>query len=533
MLNRQGVHNVRQLLGTDWLRFRYLKGVSDKTRREILDRSRALKRLRPDLTPAPSTVDGAVRASIDRLAEQLVARRPAGEERPEDRILARYLAMEHQGPGDWPTAGEVARSAAVPRSAVADALEAARDRWNKSADLNALRTDVLALIADLGGVASASELAERLLAARGSVKDDGPGRWLRARAVLRAAVEQEKAKAEPRFNAYGEGGPVLIATAPENAAYAQALGRIADGLAAQDPLPGPARVEDELSRAPMPVGAQALPAGRRLRLAVAASSRAALSASQEVYPRGMGARAALRLSLGALTGPEVLEEKDIQDRVRARFPDARALPSRPELDALLEELNADRVWRDAPGGRAGFYAKTVSDSDSGAPAGQRLATSAPAAEAEILRRFPRAVISLERLMLRAMRQQAEARRVLWPRAVAADGAARDSVDFRNLLKLAARAAPAVRDEGLALREPALLTRPGLLARYDLMEVLETVAQASGAAGGPPSLWLLAPQSASGPPRIDDRILPVLSGSNWARLTDSWVLNQHRAGGKAA
>jgi hypothetical protein len=65
------------------------------------------------------------------------------------------------------------------------------------------------------------------------------------------------------------------------------------------------------------------------------------------------------------------------------------------------------------------------------------------AEAELLRRFPREVVSLERLMLRAMRAEASARKVLWPKALAADAASPDSADFKNLVRLATRAAPAV------------------------------------------------------------------------------------------
>jgi hypothetical protein len=86
------------------------------------------------------------------------------------------------------------------------------------------------------------------------------------------------------------------------------------------------------------------------------------------------------------------------------------------------------------------------------------------AEAELLRRFPREVVSLERLMLHAMRTRAEERRIAWPKALMADAAARDSTDFKNLLRLAAEAAPRVAKEVLALRQPALLTRPGLIAR---------------------------------------------------------------------
>jgi len=115
----------------------------------------------------------------------------------------------------------------------------------------------------------------------------------------------------------------------------------------------------------------------------------------------------------------------------------------------------------------------------------------------------------------------------------ADAAARDSADFRNLLRLAAEAAPRVAKEVLALRQPALLTRPGLIARYDLMAILDEFSQASGASGGPPSLWLLIPQATPGRPEIDGAILPVISAANWTRLSESWVKNAHRAGGRSA
>jgi hypothetical protein len=86
---------------------------------------------------------------------------------------------------------------------------------------------------------------------------------------------------------------------------------------------------------------------------------------------------------------------------------------------------------------------------------------------------------------------------------------------------------------LAFRTPALLTRPGLLARYGLIEMMEKLARTSGASGGPPSLWLLVPQSAQGRPQIDGHVLGVISAANWARLTDPWLANAHRAGGRRA
>jgi serine/threonine protein kinase len=572
VLDRMGIHTVHQLLGVPRLKFRYLTGVGDRIRREIRERAKRLAQLRPDLVPGGITDDDRGRASVDRLAEQLLPQRPAGDERPEDRILAYYLGIDDDAP-NWSTAGEVASAIGTARSAVADALETARDRWHRSAELNAVRSEINALLTADGGVASVEEMAARLLAARGSVEDDERQRSRRARATIRAAVELETSVSPIRFAAYtdAEGRLPLIAASPEAAQYARRLARCADALAEEDPLPSPGRVEEELGLVPVPEGAGPLGTDRRLRLAVAASNGAALSARGELYPRGMPPLNALRLALGALAGAEILREDEIRARVRGRFPEASPLPPRPELDALLQEAGADRIWREPPGGEAGYFARTVSETGTGTAATIRHPTFSPAqettpevldaraiedkmlyaaergiflaltveprrthdAEVEILRRFPREQISLERLMLGAMRAEAEARRVHWPTALAADAATRDTADFKNLLRLASRAAPRVKDQILGLRAPALLTRPGLIARYDLMDMLVAFSQASGVAAGPPSIWLLIPQAEQGPPQIDNAVLPVISAANWTRLTEHWLANAHRAGGRSA
>ncbi|MGH7118235.1 MAG: hypothetical protein ACREFP_04470, partial [Acetobacteraceae bacterium] len=114
VLDRMGVHNVQQLLDVPRLKFRYLTGVGDRIRKEIRERAKRLVQLRPDLVPGGATKDGQGIASLDRLAEQLLPRRPAGDERPEDRILGGYLGLEPaDGAPAWPNAGDVARAAGV------------------------------------------------------------------------------------------------------------------------------------------------------------------------------------------------------------------------------------------------------------------------------------------------------------------------------------------------------------------------------------------------------------------------------------
>ena len=574
VLDQMGIHTVYQLLGVPRLQFRYLTGVGDRIRKEIRERAKRLAELRRDLVPGGITEDDGVRATLDRLADLLLPRRPAGDDRPEDRILAYYLGIDDDA-APWASAGQVAAAVGTSRGAVAEALEAARTRWHKSADLNAVRSEINVLIERAGGVATVDELAVQLLASRGSVREEDKERMRRARATIRAAIELEASVSPTRFASYAEAGAealaVLVAASPESAEYARRLGRAADKLAAETPLPTPGRVDEELGIVPVPQGAEALTTERRLRLAIAASGRAALSARGELYPRGMKALGALKLALGTLANIRALTETELRARVRGRFPDAEDLPTCPGLDALLEEAGAEVEWRTGGPDGDGYYSRSIVDSGTGTAAYIRHATFAPAqeatpdvlaargiedkinfaaekgvflaltveprrareAEAELLRRFPREVVGLERLMLQAMRARAEERRIAWPKALVADAAARDSSDFRNLLRLAAEAAPRVAKEVLALRQPALLTRPGLIARYGLMTMLDEFSQASGASGGPPSLWLLIPQATPGRPEIDGAILPVISAANWTRLTDPWLANAHRAGGRAA
>jgi serine/threonine protein kinase len=570
VLDRMGVHTVQQLLAVDRIRFRYLRSVSDKVRREIRERAKRLAEIRPELKPGGGSEDAHTWASIDRLAEFLIPRRPAGDETAEDRLLELYLGLEPaDGPVSWPAAGDVAREAGVARSAVSAVLGKARDRWHKSRELNELRTELVSLLSSAGGVVTADELAALLLAARGSVEDSEIDRRRLASAVLRASIELEASASDTaRFASYADQAPILVALSPELAAHAVALGAIADRMALEDPLPSPGRVEEELNLV-APPDDKALPPGRTLRLAAAASKAASLSARAELYPRGMSPAMALRLSLGSLAGPRLLSEEAVRERVRGRFPDAAQLPPRPDLDRLLDEVGAERIWRDDdPDGR-GYVSRIVTPSDRGSPSGVlrygTLAAApqatpevldarsleekilgagrsgaflaltvdprrAPLAERALLGRFtPRERVSLELLLLREMRAEAEARKVKWPVVLAADAEGHDGKGFRNLLRLSTKAAERVLATLLALDRPALLVNPGLLARYDLMPMLTDLAQASGTRGGPPSLWVLVPQADGGMPTIDGASLPVMSAANWARLTDPWLANAHRAG----
>jgi len=593
VLERMGVHNARELLAVDRIRFRYLRGVGDKIRKEIRLTAKELARRRPDLTQDRNTahdadqdIGGAV--SINELAAQLLPRRPAGDDRPEEAALAHYLGLDDRVlAGVWPSLGESAQAHPVDRAMLTAALVKARERWLKNPAFTELRQQLNALLRSQGQVMSAAESAMALLALRGCAVQDDAERRRQATAVLRAAVEAEAHLDPPRFEAFDHQPGALIASAAAWADYARQLGAAADACALADPLLPPRRVLETLEGVPPPsapdAGAAptaALAPTRLLRLATSASRQAALSSRQEIYPRGMAPLPALRQSLGALVGARQLRLGEIQDRVRGRYPEAAALPGRPELDRLLEEAGAPLSW-DASAAEGGAYrlstlgsAQTTGatttfsrqttdltapgDGDEetadAAAVEARLKRSfqqggllvltvhprlARRAESELLHRFgqsgaqpsPLQRVNFDALLLAALREQAAKTQVDWNVVLEADAADRGSRDWSNLQRLVRRTLPALRAALLQSTAPILLVSAGLLARYELMTLITEVEENAGRPGYTPGVWLLLPTVHQGLPVIDGVAVPMVNNLQNTRalaLAQAWVENKHRA-----
>ncbi|TAH50404.1 MAG: BREX system serine/threonine kinase PglW [Betaproteobacteria bacterium] len=405
VLERMSIHDVRELLAVDRIRFRYLRGVGDRIRKEIRLKAKELARLRPDLTQGRGTLheteEGGSKAtdklaiSINELARQLLPRRPAGDDRPEEAALAFFLGLEEEDLGDaapvgqprtplcpagtWPALGEAATACGLDRKALTDALVKARERWLKNPAFTELRNQLDTLLHGQGQVMTSIEAALALLALRGCAEQGDDERLRLSSAVLRAALEAESHLERPRFELFDHAATPLIATSAAWADYARQLGAVADASALADPLLPPARVLQALEgiHAPQPVdddapeSLRATPSARLLRLATAASRTAALSSRQEIYPRNMPALQALRQSLGALVSLKDLEVGDLKARVRGRYPEAEPLPDRPVLDRLLEEVDAPFRWDDA----ARLYRRLQSGTTSGGTTSfQRLTT---------------------------------------------------------------------------------------------------------------------------------------------------------------
>lgn len=625
VLERMWVHNARELLAVDRIRFRYLRGVGDKIRKEIRLTAKELARLRPDLTQGRTTLhdadddasaDGAV--SINELAAQLLPRRPAGDDRPEETALAHYLGLDlglddtvkpdaaSRQTGAWPTLGDSAQAAGVERSTLTAALIKARERWLKNTAFTEIRLQLDKLVRSQGQVMTANEAALALLALRGCAMQDDAERMQLSSAVLRAALEAESHLDQPRFECFDHQPSPLIAISPAWADYARQLGTVADTCALAEPLLQPSRALEALEAVKLAgitlgggpgqeANSPPIASARLLRLATSASRKAALSSRQEIYSHGMPALQALRQSLGALVGAPTLRLRELQDRVRGRYPEAEPLPGRPALDHLLEEVGAPLQWNSAAADGAGAYLSASlgnnptagtttlfsrqstylgAGADSAgqrAPAGSELngealiadaraaeerlqrciksggllvltiePRQARHAEAELLRRFgPDSTtrpalqrMSLDALLLKALRTEATAARVDWNKVLSADAAERGSRDWVNLQRLVQRTLATLKPALLNGPRPLLATNVGLLARYDLMGLVTEIESSAGRPGHTPFVWLLLPSHEQRLPTIDGVPVPLVNSTQAFGLPQAWVENKHRAAATA-
>ncbi|WP_067482807.1 BREX system serine/threonine kinase PglW [Actinomadura hibisca] len=276
----------------------------------------------------------------------------------------------------WPTQAKVAEPLGITRGRVPQILGDQRKRWRKLPAVKELREEILELLADLGRIASAVEIAETLAVRRGTQLHDPVARRALGLAAVRAVVEVEQSDPEnSRFsylaNRDGKGNAAnggLLAlevgeddapdtpSAPGLLDYAQRLGKVADRLARLEALPTASTVLGELSAITPPPGTIDWDERRTVAIAVAAAKNAAATPRLEIYPRTLPLVRALRLTQAGLIRvlPGVLEEnqpgltaEDIHDRVLARFPrfndDGRRLPTGGPLTKALRQAGFDLI----------------------------------------------------------------------------------------------------------------------------------------------------------------------------------------------
>ncbi len=216
-LERIGAHTLGELVRVPRIRLYRNKGIGQKTVKEIrelaervaehlAERGEQPKSRLP--IPAEDQVPIDPRFwSVDLLSGKLLAGRAEDDAA---RLLKGLLGLD---PGirrpPYAPQHRVAETLEAKRADVQDALEAARERWSRQPWMTALRDDIARLVDKHSGVMTGDELAEAVLAARGSVADGGERQRL-ASAVAYAALETEAVREGARFILFRDGERVVI-----------------------------------------------------------------------------------------------------------------------------------------------------------------------------------------------------------------------------------------------------------------------------------------------------------------------------------
>ena len=154
-----------------------------------------------------------------------------------------------------------------------------------------------------------------------------------------------------------------------------------------------------------------------------------------------------------------------------------------------------------------------------------------ACEANLLRRVDLERVSFDSLLFDDLRREAEELDVAWQVVQQADGCSTRDQDWKNLLHLVSLVQPKMEQDLLRRKGHLLLVHPGLIARYDMMPLLETLRDRVGHDAQCPGAWVLVPADEQNDmPFLDDAEIPLISPGQRTKVSEAWIDNLHRGRG---
>lgn len=450
---------------------------------------------------------------------------------------------------------ELAGARKLTQAAIYLALGKSRVEWASHPAIGQLVEEVHDLLDRAGGAVPLEQAGSELLGRIAHAADD-PDETRRASALVRVVAEVDKERPDGiRFVRLRHGAPWIVRHETLEAPLEQ-LGRVADELAARDILVGSSEAHRALAGIVADTPLASLPAERLVRIAAAASTKAAASIRLELYPRGMDARRALDLSAAIL--PSKLDEAKLRELVSARYPEAAALPPRPALDELVANLGLnhdaasgeysrpDAQPRSSLQTRLSSYTRVMPlpslgpELDSRQVAIQEFedtvrvclerrallvlgvtAERSVDAEQALARRFGLAPRSFDALFLAELERQMQAGRVQDSVVYDTDALGMTSDAWPKLVSLARRTSKAISKSLLPPTQPLLLGQLGLVDRYGLVDFLREVVDASKHDASE-AILLLVPGHERGVPRIGETIIPDLLPGQSTWIPKSWI-----------
>lgn len=539
---REDVATVGELIGISLTRLNSIPGLGETYRREVAARVRQWRERLLASTAVPEDELPEGQLGVERVAEMLLPRRTAATA-VEFAALTALLGLDEATLSDWPTVQELATTVGASREEVERALENATRRWHKGKRLTAVEQLIGEMLSAQQGTGTAADLAAALTLALGSALQ-GQARQRVARGVVRAVIELDSRRPEPRFvsrrvTVAGALRTVLVAaTDPltlqgEQALdLTQSLAATADGLVAERSLVGqPTAVTAlrEVATRILGEAATQLDDDRLLRLATSASARAALSSRGELYPRDLSGTDAVLLALRGSTARMLTRER-ARARVTLRFPAVTDVPDGPAFVELVTQAvpalrwDGQRFTQVDLTGAVSVTSPTVTDLHTvDAPSADRVLRASLRTHSALTlavtpsryldtatvlaNRYGLTVVDVAALLVAELRQGAARHGADWDAVTGLDGHPEREELFGILRGLAEEVLPARWADLAATPEPLLLVHAGPLARYGLTRLLAGFFDL--AIPRPAARWLLVARRPSDPvPTLDGHAAPL-------------------------
>lgn len=507
----------------------------------------------------PTSVDGWLRLLL-----------PKQNKRAENLKAVFGLGGKYAGRSDLKIA-EVADALGVTRPNLYITIYNSTPQWNETEAFPLLAQTVHELVREAGGALpverAASLLLERYpatpqLAELVEVESEERRKVVAAAALLRiVGIVEKESESGLRWERLEGGTPWVLESAELLPAVVE-LGSAADSLAQRETVASSGETVRLLRAAAEGTPFKRLTDERLIELATAASEGAARSSRLEVYPRGLSAKRAVELSNATLvTG---LSPEGVQKRVKARYPEAQALPPRPDLDALLEPLGLR--WDESTQVFARPEQKSSSLHTQFASSAVTLSTnqrlmSPDAIEASEFEERVR--IALERSRFRVLSVRTDSaeraalalsttfglelvdlnhefitglRQLMLEQEIEEDLIhAIDREGGENwgaLTEMMSDVGQAVLERLFAEPKPRLFVNPGLLARYHLDDFLRRLVHSCRDAGAVGTFLLVPAHDGAGPgvPRINGQlVIPEVGAPDSLPVPPKWISSVRKAG----
>ncbi|MEZ5229966.1 MAG: hypothetical protein R2710_25875 [Acidimicrobiales bacterium] len=353
----------------------------------------------------------------------------------------------------------------------------------------------------------------------------------------------------------------------ELANYAAALADAAGSLVSDHDVVTRVQLLDHLQSIAAPVFDAPLPDAHLADLAADLCAEASLNSRLELYRTDLEPVAALRATRRAFVAPKPLTIEDVQAKVAARFPAAMPLPGRPDLDAALGAAGVGLSWDSAAGAYinplhrgtssstlAGSYSRYATNVTADIPrveidnaqdfedrlgrshnnGGLLVLVAKPIDVKKAtsqLTRLADVTVSVDSWLTEQLDELTANGKPSWQVLTEADAAGEVGPHWGNLRNVVNRALDGFTQRLIATDGTVLLTDPGLLARFDRLDLVASWRSALHEGGNPlQALWLLVPAAtATDVPMLDGRAVPVISRNEWSHLPEDWLRNAHRSG----